>query len=351
MGNRSIRAYLTVSISVILSIILFKFFIKNVDIHFLWSSIKTANIFFIGISGLLLLMSHYLRAFRWIILLRPIQSDINIASSFAAILIGTMSNFVVPHVGEVIRCSVLKKMERTGIEFSIGTVIAERLFDALFLSILILFGLILNINSLDLPPINAALMDNSLVFKLFLVVVVLVLLSIVFKKRLLANVSESVNQKIIDLKKGVTSIKQVKHSNAFIFLSIAIWTLYFFATYCLIKSILPTQYISFKVVLTVLIMSSIGWAGPTQGGIGMFHILVSKALIINGFDENTSNMMSLFLHTLFSIFDLTYGVLATCFLYFFSRPSNRLSDLRANSSKKGPLSIKPLFTQNKVKNE
>lgn len=328
MDSRTIRAYITTAISVVLSVFLFHFFIKNVDVPFLWSSVKTADGFFIGICGLLLLLSHCLRAIRWTLLLRPIQSNIKITSSLTALLIGTMSNFIVPHVGEVIRCSVLKKMEQTGMEFSVGTVIAERLFDALFLFVLILLGLILNRDVFNFPFLSASWVGNSFVFQLFLVVFVLVIVGILFKKRLLAHVSESVHQKIRGVKHGLTSIRQVKHLSLFVFLSIAIWALYFFATYCLIKSIEPPQYIGFKVVLTVLIMSSIGWAGPTQGGIGTFHILVSKALIVNGFDEDTSNTMSLFLHTLFSSFDLIYGVLATCFFFFFRHSVSHFSKLQ-----------------------
>jgi glycosyltransferase 2 family protein len=322
MDNRRVRTYVTMAVSVVLSIVLFKFFIKNIDIHVLWTSVKKANPFFIGIGGLLLLMSHYLRALRWTILLRPIQPNIRISSSFTALLIGTLSNFIIPHIGEVVRCSVLKKMERTGVEFSVGTVIAERVLDVFFLFILILLSLILNKRALNLLPINASLMGDALIFKLFLVVFTLLVLAIFFKKKLLANVSKSVHQKIMNVKNGLTSIKRVPHLSAFILLSIAIWSLYFLSTYCLLISIETPQYIGFKIVLTVLIMSSIGWAGPTQGGIGTFHILVSKALVINGFDEDTSNMVSLFLHTIFSSFDLMYGLLATCFFYYVSRYAN-----------------------------
>jgi glycosyltransferase 2 family protein len=327
MDNRRVRAYVTMAVSVVLSIVLFKFFIKNIDIHVLWTSVKKANPFFIGIGGLLLLMSHYLRALRWTMLLRPIQPNIRISSSFTALLIGTLSNFIVPHIGEVVRCSVLKKMERTGVEFSVGTVIAERVLDVFFLFILILLSLILNKRALNFLPINASLMGGALIFKLFLVVFTLLVLAIFFKKKLLANVSDNVRQKIRNVKNGLTSIKEVSHLGAFIGLNIMIWALYFLATYCLLIAIETPQYIGFKIVLTVLIMSSIGWAGPTQGGIGVFHILVSKALVINGFDEDTSNMVSLFLHTIFSSFDLMYGLLATCFFYFFSNPSNRFTNI------------------------
>jgi glycosyltransferase 2 family protein len=317
MDNRRNRVYITVSISIVLSIVLFRFFIKNVDINFLWTSVKTANTFFILISGLLLIVSHYLRAIRWTMLLKPIQSTIKITSSFTAILIGTLSNFIVPHVGEVIRCSVLKKMEQTVIELSIGTVIAERLLDTFCLILLLVFGLILNANALSLLPINVSLLNTTPVLIGALVVGVLIILGILFKNRLSALFSKSVRKKIIDVKKGLSTIRQVRHSSLFILLSVAIWALYFLSTYFLIKAIIPTEYVGFKVVLAVLIMSSIGWAGPTQGGIGTFHILVSKALIVNGFNVEISNMISLFLHTVFSSFDLIYGLLAVCFFYFF----------------------------------
>jgi glycosyltransferase 2 family protein len=325
MVNRHSRAYITIAISIVLSIFLFKFFIKNVDINFLWTCVKSSNLFFIVMGGLLLLMSHYLRAIRWTILLKPIES-VKITSSFTAILIGTLSNFVVPHVGEVIRCSVLKKMEQIRIELSIGTVIAERVLDVLFLSVLIFLGLILNVDALNVSVLNVSWMGNTPVFMLFLVVATVVILGFILKKRIIENISENLNQKITNVKKGLSTIKEIEHLNAFILLSFTIWTLYFLSTYFLIKAIIPTQYIGFKVVLTVLIMSSIGFAGPTQGGIGTFHILVSKALIINGFDVETSHMVSLFLHTVFSSYDLIYGVIATCSLYFFRGHASTISN-------------------------
>jgi glycosyltransferase 2 family protein len=315
MDNRSLRFYLIIAVSLVLSIVLFDFFIKNVDINALWASVKNSNPFFIGLGGGLLLLSHYLRAIRWTILLTPIQSDIKVKSSFIAFLIGTLSNFIVPHLGEVMRCSALKKMENTGIEYSIGTVIAERVLDVIFLSFLIVLGLILNRNALDLTTINALSVDKGFVFKVILVVAPIAILGLLFKNKIANCIGASLNQKIKAFKQGLTTIRKVEHLSLFIFLSLSIWILYYFSTYCLLKAIVPSQYIGFKVVLTVLIMSSIGWAGPTQGGIGTFHILVSKALVINGFDVEASPVIALFLHTVFSSYDILYGLLATVYLF------------------------------------
>ncbi len=329
MDKKNIRIYITIGISLVLSVVLFKFFIKNVDINFLLTCVKSSNKYLIIMGGGLLILSHFLRAVRWTILLKPIQSTIKIQSSFVALLIGTLSNFIVPHLGEVMRCTALKKMENTGIEFSIGTVIAERVLDAIFLSFLILLGLFLNINALNLPPINASLLNSSLVFIPLIIVVPLFIFGKRLKNKLFEKISESLNQKIVNLKKGLTSIKQVPHLSYFILLSLAIWALYFLATYCLIKAIVPTEYVDFKTVLTVLIMSSIGWAGPTQGGIGTFHILVSKALVINGFDAGTSNMAALFLHTIFSSYDILYGILATAYLFIIFRPFKKYPSVKS----------------------
>jgi glycosyltransferase 2 family protein len=319
MDNRNNRIYITVSISIVLSIVLFQFFIKNVDINALWASVKLANNSLIFIGGLLLLLSHYLRAIRWTKLLKPIQSDIEIRSSFMAILIGTISNFVVPHVGELFRCTLLNKIEDASIELSIGTVIAERVIDVSFLFILILLGFILNVHFFDLSLFKISFLNTRLVFFLFLVVICLVFLGILFKKKILTLINKSVSQKIVEVKKGFIAVKQVNQINLFIGLSIAIWTLYFLSTYCLLQAIIPMQTISFNVVLAVLIMSSFGWAGPTQGGIGTFHILVSKALTINGFDIEKSNMISLFLHSISSSFDLLYGITAIFAFYFVTQ--------------------------------
>ena len=114
---------------------------KNVDLHAMWQTFKTANPTWIMVSGLIGIASCLPRAWRWQILLRPISRDISLKSAFWAILMAYAGNNVFPRAGEVVRAAVIKRDYPVSMSAVLATVVVERLLDTLIL--LILFGIIL----------------------------------------------------------------------------------------------------------------------------------------------------------------------------------------------------------------
>jgi len=49
--------------------------------------------------------------------------------------------------------------------------------------------------------------------------------------------------------------------------------------------------------LTVLVMSGFGMSAPVQGGIGVFHILVSSVLVLYGISPEEGKMFALIAHS------------------------------------------------------
>ncbi|RQO32082.1 hypothetical protein DBR32_00260 [Taibaiella sp. KBW10] len=68
-------------------------------------------------------LSHYFRALRWKILLKTVDINPSTANTTFAVLIGYMANTVVPRLGEVAKCTILAKYEKTAPEKAIGTII------------------------------------------------------------------------------------------------------------------------------------------------------------------------------------------------------------------------------------
>ena len=59
----------------------------------------------------------------------------------------------------------------------------------------------------------------------------------------------------------------------------------------------PTSNLSLIAGLTLLIMSGLGMSAPVQGGIGVFHILVSSVLVLYGISANDGKVFALIAHT------------------------------------------------------
>ena len=108
-----------------------------------WNAISSANYFWIIISILLGTLAHYLRALRWKLIIEPFGFKPKNYNLFFAVMNMYFFNAMVPRLGEVTRCALLKKYEKIPIEKSLGTVVAERAVDllcfGLFLGLIALF--------------------------------------------------------------------------------------------------------------------------------------------------------------------------------------------------------------------
>ena len=107
------------------------------------ASIQRAELWLIIPVSLLLVISHYLRGLRWKLLIDPMGHEVKPMNTFLTVLIGYLVNLGVPRLGEFIRCTALSRYEKIEVEKLVGTVIVERLFDAVCL--LLVFGLTLSV--------------------------------------------------------------------------------------------------------------------------------------------------------------------------------------------------------------
>jgi uncharacterized protein (TIRG00374 family) len=95
------------------------------------------NYYWLGLSILIALFSHYLRAYRWNLLLEPLGYDhLKSYRTFIAVMVGYFANNLVPRLGEVTRCGILKKNDNVAMTSAFGSVVAERALDLVILVIL-----------------------------------------------------------------------------------------------------------------------------------------------------------------------------------------------------------------------
>src|SRR5258705_1842729 len=90
---------------------------------------------------LILLSSHYVRAMRWRLLIESLGYKPGKANTFFAVMIGYLANAAVIRLGEVLKCTVLARYEKVPADKLVGTIILERLIDAI--TLLVIFAITL----------------------------------------------------------------------------------------------------------------------------------------------------------------------------------------------------------------
>jgi len=93
-------------------------------------------------AALLIIVSLWLRAYRWRFILLAVKR-IRVASLFHATCVGTMVNVVFPaRLGELVRAHVIGKREGISRSVSFATVVGERVFDGLALLLFLVIPLL-----------------------------------------------------------------------------------------------------------------------------------------------------------------------------------------------------------------
>lgn len=295
--NKRLRTILQYCFFLGLGIFLVWWSIKDLsadDKSHIKSALKTARYWLlIPVFGLLLL-SHFIRALRWRLLIEPLGYKPSKSNTFFAVLIGYLANQAFPRLGEVLKCTVLARYEKIPADKLIGTIILERIIDAL--TLLIVFAITLLIQ----PHLYTQLIDAffsspdkdekkkiaSWIIGLIALGIVLIVLTIwmIKKKKNLSDLKLLFKRIIASIVQGVSAIRHLKKRKQFVFLTILIWTIYLMGGYIGFMALQETEHYGIKEAFTVLSAGSIGMIA-TPGGIGAYAWLIQKTMLLYGLNE------------------------------------------------------------------
>ena len=115
--------------------------LRSVDFAEMARALTQAQYGYVLLAVCVMIFSHYLRAWRWRYLLAPVKT-VNVASLFAALMIGYAANSFVPaHLGEVLRAYVIGKKHRISTSATLASIVVERIVDVM--SLIALMGVVL----------------------------------------------------------------------------------------------------------------------------------------------------------------------------------------------------------------
>jgi uncharacterized protein (TIRG00374 family) len=239
-------------------------------------------------------MSHFVRALRWRLLIEPLGHKPSKANAFFSVMIGYLVNQGVPRLGELVKCTMLSRYEKIPLEKLVGTVILERVVDAIsFLTILgitlaiqpgIYSQLISSFFSHPDDPAKKTMPAWVLLLIIIGAVILLMLAWMIIKKKTFNDLLLALKKIWLRIWEGISSIRHLKKRGLFILLTVILWSLYLFSGYIGFFALQETEGFGIKEAFTVLSAGSIGMIA-SPGGIGAYAYLVQKTMPIYGVNE------------------------------------------------------------------
>lgn len=256
------------------------------QIDIMLDSIKQTRLWYLLPIFIVGFFSHYFRALRWKLMLEPMDIRPTTTNTFFAVMIGYITNLVLPRAGEVAKCTVLARYEKVPADKMIGTIVAERAFDVVCLGLITLLAFVLEADVIGnmLNSTFGGVANNTSLIILLLLAGLAGIASLVF---VYIRYKESKIGKFIGgLAQGVMSILQLKKRGLFLLYTILIWAMYWFSVVLGFWAMPATEHLTLSIALVVLIVGSVGIIA-TPGGIGAYPALVASALSVYNVDANT----------------------------------------------------------------
>ncbi|HMG93092.1 MAG TPA: lysylphosphatidylglycerol synthase transmembrane domain-containing protein [Chryseolinea sp.] len=262
------------------------------------------------------IVSHFVRAIRWKMLLVPVGQKTSLSNSFLSLMVGYLVNLVIPRGGEVSRCYNLYKLEKVPVEISFGTVVLERIVDVICLIILVALSFLVEskklIEFINTLPINSG-DGNSKIQNLILVLAIVAGvfgLSYWFVKK-----NKRANNFFVKtwhgFKGGMLSVFKLENKGLFIFYSVLIWALYFLMSFAVMMAFPATSVLGFQAVMSLFAIGSIAMAAPLPGGTGSYHVLVPQGLVfLYQIDQTDAVAFTFIFHAWQTIILIVAGVIS-----------------------------------------
>ncbi|MGN0032712.1 MAG: lysylphosphatidylglycerol synthase transmembrane domain-containing protein [Candidatus Limimorpha sp.] len=302
-----------------LSLLWFSF--RNIDLSQLWTDIKGAKFSWMLASLACLGISLFFRALRWNLQIKALGYKPNALSTFGSILIAYLANCIFPRLGEVVRCSVLKRKNGIPFDKSFGSVISERIIDLLVLFLLAFLVIVLQWKLLGrlitswLVPLFEKITSN--IWQAVVLSIILIAILFLFIK--LCRKSKKISSIWNGFLEGLKSVINMKEKWRFILYTIGVWGSYIVMTWLPFYMLNETSCLGFVEAVTLLGIATMGVVAPVPGGIGTYHFITITLLSgFYGISELSAGSFAAINHGSQMLFYLITGVISYIVMFFFN---------------------------------
>jgi glycosyltransferase 2 family protein len=338
MANKNVKSILQFVVLLSIGILLVWLSLRQVAPvkNQIIDAFKNANYFWIIVSLIISLFSHFLRAYRWNFLLEPLGYKTNTFNATCHVMIGYLANYGIPRMGEISRCTLATKYDKVPFEVAFGTVITERIVDFILFIFIFLLTLALQFNELiglanqyvfdGLREKLSGLTQQPIKLMILLAIVITItLLFFVLRKKIISLLKGKLGVIIKGMLQGVGSIRKMDNPLKFIFYSLLIWACYFYSLYLAFFSLIGTSHLGQKECLTLLLFGTFGVIF-SPGGLGAYPFILG-GILLNTFhvDQVTAFAFPWLAWTSQFVLILVFGLLSLIVLPIYNRKKNGVS--------------------------
>ena len=279
--KKIISALLKYGIPIAISVGLAWFLSKNVD----WGAIKDSlrndvNYWWFVPVIVVSVFSHIFRALRWRLQLRAIDVRPSTSALVNSIFGTYFVNLLFPRLGEVWRSGYIANREKASFTQVLGSMVGDRLSDTVTVALLTLFTFFIAqdkfVKFFDQRGDGGGSMFTSWIFWLLVAMGVLGALALVWIFR-----SKSENKVIAKLRliirnfwDGFAAIGKMDGKWMFLLYTVLIWGCYFMQLYLASFAFSCTKDLDVVAILVLFVLSSIGMAVPSNGGLGPWQFAI-----------------------------------------------------------------------------
>lgn len=269
----------------------------------------------------------WLRALRWRQLLHPIDSSISRTTTFNAINIGNISNFVFPRIGEFVRCGVITRRSQTvdprkpehkkaSYDKVLGTVVLERGWELLVMLLMLLLVVTAGYKRFGAffmeriwEPMAQRFDQNIWWLLVALVVIFSAGAYLLWKYRRTYSLCSKVWGVLEGICQGFGSCIRMDRKWLFFAYTALIWMTYWFMAAMTVKAAPFLDNLDLVDALFLSLVGGLGFAVPVPGGIGAFHFVISLALsVMYGVPVELGVVYATMSHTSQAITQIVFGL-------------------------------------------
>jgi uncharacterized membrane protein YbhN (UPF0104 family) len=279
------------------------------------------------------ILNHIIRAYRWNLLIHPIQPTVRVHITFSTMMFGFLVNLAIPRLGEISRCWTLHRIEKVPFAPLLGTMITERVVDVLSLGIVTLlafifqYDLIFPFFQIYILPIlgNTWASQKIVLIGLILIGFLGLGLFVIFWRKILKiSIIQPFIKFGLKIWEGILSIRQMPPNAQFWFLfyTVWIWVSYHGMTYFWFFSFPATSHLGVSAAFLLLAVSSFARLVPIQAAnMGAYHYLTIKGLLLLGVAELHGATLAFVIHIAQVIYTLVFGGVCTLYILYLNRRS------------------------------
>lgn len=278
---------------------------RNFDFNLLRSTLNGGmNWWWMAFSLVFGVTAQLFRGLRWKQTLEPVGENPRTSTCVHAIFLSYAASLIIPRIGEITRCGVLRKYDGTSFSKSLGTVVTERIIDSLlvllitaivFISQAKVFYNFFAETGTNLTEWACKFTATGYIVTALCVVALFLLLFIIIRKlAIFARFRETIKE----IKEGVMSLKDVKNKTLFTLYTLGIWGSYFLHYYITFFCFDFTMGLGLNVALVSFIVGSIAVIVPTPNGMGPWHFAVKTILVLYGVQETNAETFVIIVHTI-----------------------------------------------------